>query len=74
MEFIHMDFQSWLCNPFNIIGMITMKTNDENIYLNLNPNIKHKNEKKSQKAENNNTKCTKKKSVKKFHWDKIWKH
>lgn len=44
--------------------MITMKTNDENIDLNLNPNIKHKNEKKSQKAENNNTKCTKQKCKK----------
>ncbi len=44
--------------------MITMKTNDEKIDLNLNPNIKHKNENKSQKARNKNTKCTKQKCKK----------
>jgi hypothetical protein len=38
-----------------------MKTNDEKKDINLNPNIKHTNEKKSQKAENKNTKCTKQK-------------
>lgn len=32
--------------------MITMKTNDEKKDLNLNPNIKHTNEKKWQKAKN----------------------
>lgn len=68
-----MDFQSWLYNPFNIIRMITMKTNDEKIDLNLNPNIniKMKTNHKRLKIRIQNVQN---KSVKKFHWNKIWKH
>lgn len=31
----------------NLIGMRIMKTNDEKSYLNLNPNIEHRNQNKS---------------------------
>ncbi len=44
--------------------MIAMKMNDEKTNLSLNPNIKHKNQNRTQESKSKNMKCVNK-SVKK---------
>jgi hypothetical protein len=43
-----------------------MKTNNEKIGISLNPNMRHKNQKKIQKAKNKNMKCANKSANKSF--------